>query len=178
VTGKERGSWHAAGPCREDAARLAARLATELDGRNDEVRGLTFGAFLTCRWLPGKRLMLAETAYNGYRRNVENHIVSAIGRIRLRRLRHHHVEALHDRLLHPTDETAPLAPKTVYEIHLVIRGALAHAVQCGLVPRNVALVAQAPSLGSIPKVEQQAWTADELQAFLRAAAGHRSFPAF
>jgi len=30
---------------------------------------------------------------------------------------------------------------------------------------------------SIPKVEQQAWTAPELQAFLRQAAGHRLFPA-
>lgn len=178
VTGKERRSWHAAGSNRADAERLAARLASELEGRNDQVRGLTFGAYLTSRWLPGKRLVLAETTYNGYRRNVDNHIVPAIGRIRLRRLRHHHLEALYDRLLHPTDSTAPLAPKTVYEIHLVIRGALAHAVQCGLVPRNVALVAQAPSLRSIPKVEQQAWTAEELQAFLRAAGGHRLFPAF
>ena len=33
-----------------------------------------------------------------------------------------------------------------------------------------------PVNGSIPKVEQQAWTAEELQAFLRAA-GHRLFPA-
>jgi integrase len=31
---------------------------------------------------------------------------------------------------------------------------------------------------SIPKVEQRAWTADELRAFRRAAAGHRLFPAF
>ena len=177
VTGRERRRGHAAGPCRADAERLAARLASELEGRNDEVRGLTFGAFLTSRWLPGKRLVLAETTYNGYRRNVENHVLPALGRIRLRRLRHHHLEALYDRLLHPTNGTAPLAPKTVYEIHLVIRGALAHAVQRGLVSRNVALVAQAPTLGAIRKVEQRAWTAEELQAFLRAAAGHRLFPA-
>lgn len=51
------------------------------------------------------------------------------------------------------------------------------AVRRGLVSRNVALVAHAPRLRSIPKVEQQAWTAEELQAFLRAAAGHRFFPA-
>ncbi len=89
VTGKERHSWHAAGPNRADAERLAARLASELEGRNDEVRGLTFGAFLTSRWLPGKRLVLAETTYIGYRRNVENHVLPTLGRIRLRRLRHH-----------------------------------------------------------------------------------------
>jgi integrase len=44
------------------------------------------------------------------------------------------------------------------------------------VTRNVALVAQAPRLRSIPKVEQQSWTAWEVRQFL-AAAGHRHFSA-
>lgn len=177
VTGKERRSWHAAGTERADAERLAARLASDRDGRNDEVRALTLGAYLTARWLPGKRVVLAATTYNWYRRNVENHIVPALGRIGLRRLRPHHLEAFYERLLHPRDGRAALAPKTVYEIHLVIRGALEDAARRGLVSRNVALVAHAPRLRSIPKVEQKSWTAEELQAFLRAAAGHRLFAA-
>jgi integrase len=45
------------------------------------------------------------------------------------------------------------------------------------VHRNVALAAAARKLRAIPKVEQKAWTAAELQAFLRTAAGHRLFPA-
>jgi hypothetical protein len=64
-----------------------------------------------------------------------------------------------------------LAPKTVYEVHLIIRGALGDAVRRGMVSRNVALVARAPRLRSIPKVEQQAWTAEELQTFLRTLPG-------
>jgi len=39
-------------------------------------------------------------------------------------------------------------------------------------------VAHAPKLRSIPKVEPQSWNAQQLQAFLQAAAGHRLFPAF
>ena len=177
ITGRERRSWHPAGAERVDAERLAARLASDLEGRNDAVRSLTFGAFLTSRWLPGKRLVLADTTYDGYRRNVENHIVPSLGRIGLRRLRPHHLEAFYEGLLHPRDDRPSLAPKTVYEMHLVIRGALEEAVQRGLLARNVALVAHAPRLRSIPKIEQKAWTAKELQAFLRAAAGHRLFPA-
>jgi len=177
MTGKEQRSWHPAGVERADAERLATRLASDREGRNDEVRSLTLGAYLTSRWLPGKRIALAATTYNGYRRNVDNHIVPAVGRIGLRRLRPHHLEAFYERLLHPSDGRAALAPKTVYEIHLVIRGALEDAVRRGLVTRNVALVAHAPRLRSIPKVEQKSWTAEELQAFLRAAAGHRLFPA-
>ena len=95
----------------------------------------------------------------------------------IRRLRPHHLEALYDQKLHPTDGQRSLAPKTVLEIHLIIRGALNDAVHKGVVTRNVALVAHAPKLRSIPKVEQQAWTAQQLQGFLRAAAGHRLFPA-
>jgi len=177
ITGKERRRWHAAGPRRQDAERLASRLASELEGRNDAVRGLTFGAFLTSRWLPGKRLELAASTYAGYRRNVENHILPAVGRIGLRRLRDHHLEAFYERLLHPRDGRASLAPKTVYEIHLVVRGALDDAVGRGLLTRNVALITRAPRLGSIDKVEQPSWTTDELRAFFRAAAGHRPFPA-
>lgn len=176
ISGRERRSWHPAGTERADAERLAARLASERNGRNDSARSLTFGAYLTTRWLPGKRLVLATSTYDGYRRNVERHVLPTLGRIGLRQLRPHHLEALYERLLRPGDGRAALAPKTAYEVHLVIRGALSDAVRRGLVARSVALVAHAPRLRSIPKVEQEAWTAQELQAFLRAAAGHRLFP--
>lgn len=177
VTGKERRSWHPAGSSREDAELLAGSLAAELTGCNEEVRALTFGAYLTERWLPGKRLALAASTWDGYRRKIDRHILPMLGRIPIRRLRDHHLERLYGQKLHPSDGTKPLAPKTVLEIHLIIRSALNDAVRKGLVSRNVALVADAPKLRSIPRVEQQAWTAPQLQAFLREAAAHRLFPA-
>jgi integrase len=108
---------------------------------------------------------------------VELHVIPSLGKITLRRLRPHHLERLYDEKLDPQNGKRPLAPKTVLEIHLIIRNALNHAVRRGIVTRNVALVAHAPKVRSIPKVEQQAWTAPELQTFLREAAGHRLFPA-
>jgi integrase len=178
ITGREHRSWHAAGAERSDAEVLAARLAGERNGRDDEVRSLTFGAFLTNRWLPGKRLTLRASTWDGYRRKVDRHILPTLGRIALRRLRPAHLEALYEQLLHPSDGRRPLAPKSVLEVHLIIRGALADAVRKGLVSRNVALVAHAPRLRSIPKVEHQVWTPGQLRTFLRAAAGHRLFSAF
>jgi len=150
VTGKEKRSWHPAGTTRDEAVQTAARLAAELNGRNDEVRSLTFGAYLTYTWLPGKRITLAESTWDGYRRKIDRHILPTIGHLRIRRLRAHHLETLYDRMLHPTDDRGPLAPKTVLEVHLIIRGALNHAVKRGLVNRNVALVAHAPKLKAIP----------------------------
>ena len=37
VTGKERRRWHPADKTREEAEQLAARLASEINGRNDDV---------------------------------------------------------------------------------------------------------------------------------------------
>jgi hypothetical protein len=117
------------------------------------------------------------STYHGYVHKAQRHILPALGSKRLRRLRPQHLEALYDAMLNPTDGGHAYAPKTVYEVHLVIRGTLAHAVRRGLLTRNIALVADAPKLRSIPKVEPQSWTAPELRTFLQAAAGHRLFPA-
>ena len=178
VTGTEKRSWHPAGTDYAEAEALAARLAAERDGRNDEIRTLTFGTYLTGHWLPAKKMSLKSSTHRGYVHKTQRHILPALGRTRLRRLRPQHLERLYDSMLNPTDGRRPLAPKTVYEVHLIIRGPLADAVRRGLVTRNVALLANAPKMRSIPKVEQKAWTAPQLRLFLRAAAGHRLFPAF
>ena len=70
VTGRERRRWHPAATDREQAQRLAIRLAAEEQGRADAVRTLTLGAYLTSQWLPAKKLQLAAGTYRGYERNV------------------------------------------------------------------------------------------------------------
>src|SRR5690606_33757461 len=96
VTGKERRSWHPAGTDRDEAQALTARLAAERDGRNDEIRSLTFGAYLTSQWLPAKRLELRTSTYRGYVHKTQRHILPALGRKRLRRLRPEDLERLYD----------------------------------------------------------------------------------
>ncbi len=65
VTGKERRRWHPAGESRADAERLASALAEKVNGRNNQVRSLTFGACLATRWLPGKKLEVAHSTWDG-----------------------------------------------------------------------------------------------------------------
>jgi integrase len=178
VTGKEQRSWHAAGDNRDAAVELAARLAAEAIERDDASRGLTFGAYLTERWLPGKQIRLRETTYAGYRRNVHLHILPVLGKIKIRRLTPANIEALYQAKLRPTDGSRPLSRKTVLELHIIIRGALGDAHRQGIVTRNVAAVANAPKLRAIPAVEPHAWTEEQLRLFLRAAAKHRLYPAF
>ncbi len=141
----------------------------------DAVRALTFGAYLKSQWLPTKKLHLATSTYRGYERNVDRHVLPTLGRIPLRRLRYGQIEALYDALVHPS-EGHGLAPKTVYSVHLIIRGALADAHRRGLVTRNVALVARAPRQRALQRVEGVSLTDSELRLLLRTAAGHRFFP--
>src|SRR3546814_3042242 len=142
------------------------KLAAKETRRVEAVRSLTVGAYLTSQWLPAKKLYLATSTYRGYERNVTRHILPALGRTGLRRLRYQQIESLYDSLLHPATGKG-LAPKTVYEIHLLIRNALADAHRRGLVTRNVALVARAPTQRALQKIEGQAWTDEQLRVFLR-----------
>ena len=66
----------------------------------------------------------------------------------------------------------------MYEIHLIIKGALADALRRGLVTRNVAVVARAPKQRSLQRTEGASLTEDELRQLLRTAAGHRLFPLY
>lgn len=85
------------------------------------------------------------------------------------------LEALYDRMLHPADGGRAYTPKTVLEVHQIIRRSLADAIERGLLARNVAVAAHAPKLRAVPAVEHEALDAEQLHAFLRAAAGHRHF---
>ena len=177
VTGKEIRRWHPAGTDRAKAEKLAAKLAAVETKRIGAVRSLTFGAYLTSQWLPAKKLHLATSTYRGYERNVQRHILPVLGRTSVRRLRYQQIEALYETLLH-SETGRGLAPKTVYEIHLIIRGALTDAHRRGLVTRNVALVARAPKQRSLQRIEGVSLTDDELRQLLRTAAGHRFFPIY
>jgi hypothetical protein len=58
ITGRERRRWHPAGTERADADRLGSRLAAKANGRNNQLRAMTFGTYLTARWLPAKKAEL------------------------------------------------------------------------------------------------------------------------
>lgn len=87
ITGKELRTWHRAGTNKADAEKLARRLASEVEGRNDDTRSLTLGAYLTTQWLPGKKITLAESTWHGYRRKIERHILPVLGPVPIRRLK-------------------------------------------------------------------------------------------
>ena len=70
-----------------------------------------------------------------------------------------------------------LSAKTVRNIHLMLNKALVDAHRKGAVVRNVAAIADSPSVGARRKADIKAWDVDQLRTFLDDIASHRMFPA-
>jgi integrase len=174
VTGRERRRWHPAGPNRDDADALAARLASERDpaARRSSV---TVGAYLTQRWLPSKQVALRPSTWASYRNNIALHIVPAIGKVPLRHLRPDHIERLYANLLADGNTVRPggLDGKTVLEIHMVLRRALADAQRRGMIIANPAAIAHAPKRRPLGSAIPRAWNAQQLRTFLETSTDHR-----
>lgn len=124
-------------------ATIRARYFRHRPGRDeigealDELRGpvverktITVGDYLG-RWVRDVR-NIRPTTRHGYEAVVVTHLVPAIGHLRLAELSPLHVEEL------LTNLAPAMAPKTLRNVHAVLRRSLGQAVRAGLVSRNVA----------------------------------------
>ena len=103
--------------------------------------GVTLERYLA-RWLEEVvRLKREDRTHQIYGYHIRSHILPALGRVRLDRLRPEQLQHLYSQLL-----TAGLAPKTVRNVHGVLSSALAQAVTWKLIPHNVATLASPPAL--------------------------------
>lgn len=187
-TGRKRRRWVPAGTRRADAERLLADLIRrKYEGEPVPTEKLTLGEYLIARWLPVQQSKLRASTYDSYRRNIELHVVPALGRRPLDKLTAEDVDLFYADLLtkgrkkrSPAEklEVTGLAPKTVRNIHVMLHKALGDAAREGTVTRNVVALADPPSLQARKRPEIKAWDADQLVQFLDAVDSHRMAPAF
>lgn len=184
ATGKYRRRWVPAGTRRGDAEKLLADLVKRSHEGNTVVsEKVTLAAYLLDRWLPVQEPRLRRSTYDSYRRNIERHVVPALGAVPLDKLAVEDLDLFYARLLtsgrlNGERGTAGLSPKTVRNIHLMLNKALADAHRKGTVVRNVAALADAPSLKARRRAEIKAWDVDQLAVFLDASAAHRLYAGF
>lgn len=134
-------------------------------------------AFLTDTWLPRKRREVRATTARRYAWFIEHYISPAVGVVPLRRLRAHQLDDLYRQLGATGGRRGDgLAPKTILEVHMIIRAALALAVRRQLLDHNVAHSEQL-KLARTNSTAARSWTAAELATFLAAARTHRLYPA-
>lgn len=116
---------------------------------------LTLGRYLTERWLPVQEARLRKGTHDSYRRNIELHVIPALGKRQLDQLTAGDIDVFYAALLKSGNKrnrsaqkgvAKGLAPKTVHNIHVMLNKALGDAARKGTVVRNVVALADAPSL--------------------------------
>ena len=181
ANGKDRHRWYAGGPTRREAEKLLTDLVKRKhDGHYRPPVKITFGAYLTDRWLPTKKAQLRASTYDSYRRNIELHVVPNLGSVQLQHLQADDLDTFYSRLLDcgRCDQRGGLSPKTVRYLHTIIHKALADAERKGTVVRNVAAFSEPPKLTSATKSEMRVWTGEQLRSFLDYAEEHALYSAF
>lgn len=152
----------------------SGRTKAEAVGRLAELRGAvalgitpsreTTGVYLE-RWVNDVR-NIRPTTRSGYRAVVTYHLAPTLGYVPLSELSSIHVERALSALA-PT-----MSPKSLRNVHAVLRRALGQAVRAGLIPRNVA----SREFVDAPRFEldePEALSEEHLDAVLRAASVDR-----
>lgn len=166
---------------KKDAQAALAEVTSELNkGRFVEPHRIRVGEFLTDRWLPSIKETVRFSTYDHYRRNAEIHVAPRIGGIQLANLTPVRINAFYTDLLASgrRDGKGGLSPKSVRNIHVMLRKALADAHRWELVARNPVEQANPPAnVRSAAREEFRTWTAPELRQFLDSMRGKKHFAA-
>jgi integrase len=150
--------------------REAEAAAAELDvskqrGAYVAPSKVTFGEYLTERWLPAVEHTVRPSTFNSYGAEVELHLIPKLGHVRLRDLGPEHLNRLYGELLRNGRRNGQggLSPRSVQYCHIVASRALSDAVRWRLVVRNVAKDADPPKPA---RRAAKFWTPAELRRFV------------
>ncbi len=156
--------WTTVKGTKRDAEKKLAELLHQYDtGQFCEPTKITVGEWLK-RWLDvyvlkstQKKLRTQET----YQNVVENHLIPALGRIPLQKLRPTDLQAYYN--------NSPLSPTTLEQHHVILHQALKVAMQNErLINSNPAdMVAEKPKAAK--DLEMQVWSEEEVRRFLAVA---------
>ena len=162
LTGKQRFEYDRAKTKRE-AGRVEAALKTKVaEGRSRGTAARTV-ADLVERWYEWRQGVreISPTTLEGYRRQIDQRIIPALGRIPVRRLDVETLDGFYAELRRRGEAGGePLSASTVRAVHTVLSGSLRQAVAWGWIPHNPARLATPPSVQrsdvAPPPVEQVA----------------------
>ena len=141
INGKRQQKWFSGYKSKKDAEKDMVKLLNQLETNtfiNPEK--ITLAEYLK-EWLSDYvEANLAQKTFEGYKVNVEAHIIPSIGKIQLQKLQPIHIQKFYKQKLENgrVDGKGGLSAKSVIYIHRVLRKALEQAVRLQLIPRNAA----------------------------------------
>ncbi len=162
IAGKRRAVY---GKTRAEAQRQLRELLSRSDQGILPAHQVTLAAHLD-RWLEDvARPSVRPATYRSYELLSRLHIKPALGKVKLSQLQPAHLQGLYASL-----SASGLSASTVNRVHAVIRRSLRHALDTGLVARNVSQAAHPPS---VRREEMHVLDREQARALLAAAKGTR-----
>jgi integrase len=180
AAGKRKREWHSGYRTKKDAERARIELLSSID-KNTHVSPskLTVNNFLADEWLPAIRASVRPSTLDSYEQMIRVHVAPTLGATKLQKLTAAQLNGFYADLLEGGRRDGKgLAPKSVRNIHVVLRKALGDAVRWNLLTRNPAEFADPPKLVDSGRREMASWTAQELSTFLDATSDHHLFAAW
>jgi integrase len=172
--GKRCRKWHGSWATKREAEEELPKILAPLnDGTYVPPHRTTVANFMFDEWFPAVRSSLRPSTLRLYRTLAEAYVVPRIGGVRLLKLSPGHLNRMYAELLESGKrDGSPLGAETTRKVHRLLHRLLRDAVKWNRVPRNVAAIADPPR-AQRPKM--QAWTADQLDAFLDHASDDRLY---
>lgn len=181
ATGKDRHRWHAAGDSRKGAEKVLGDLVKRVhDGDYRAPDKISLGDYMLERWLPSKRTRVKPSTAAAYEANIRLHISPYLGNVPLQKLQPEDLDDLYVKLLIEGKRNGSgggLSAKSVRNVHATIQSALSDATRKGTVFRNVADIADPPSISRSGR-SMNVWSSEQLRAFLDEMAGHDLYPLY
>ncbi|MBO2942517.1 site-specific integrase [Paenibacillus sp. F411] len=154
-----------------EAKREMRKVATQID-ENTYVKPTkrTLADFFP-EWLQSKSLKLRKHTLEVYTGHVNKHIVPRLGRFELVKITTAQIEKFYIDLAKESE----LSPRTVLDIHKILKSAFEAAVKRKYVSSNPVKDAETPK---VDKKEMSVWDVQEANQLLKVAKEHRLYPAF
>ena len=134
------------------------------NGTYTDPNRMTISSWLTI-WLAEYLGGIKENSQYDYASQVRNHIVPALGAVKLQKLKPHQVQEFYNSL----QRDKGLSPKTIKNVHGVLHSALKQAQRLGYIQQNPA---DNINLPRVERPEVQPMPENIIPAFLQAIQGH------
>lgn len=176
--GRRQQRWHSGFRTKKEAELALPKILSDLQNKTYvEPSKLTVAKFMR-DWLDSTKATIRHSTWTSYRMQLETHVLPRIGARPLQSLTTSQINTLYAQLLENGRRHGEggLHPRTVRYTHMIIRKALAAAVQWQHVARNVADGAAPPRARA--SAGMQTWSSDELRAFLDYVSDDRRYAAW
>jgi integrase len=174
ATGRRKRKWHSFAGTKRQAQVECARLVSEVKvGTYVEPSKTTLGQFLD-RWLDDVRTRVSPKTHERYTQICQKNIAPLLGAIPLAKLRPEQISEAYAKALASgrLKGGGGLSPRTVRQMHAILKSALSEAVKWEILVRNPASAVRGPKVG---RAVMRTYDLEQTAELIEAVRGRRIF---